>query len=93
VIEALIAALVAALAKEAPGALVKLLRAAGVLPDDMSDDDVSERLQSTAADILGDVNPMHRIKRRPRATTIPLPPPSQAPEYEERDTEPPSGAA
>lgn len=90
-IEAIVAALVAALMREAPDALVRLLRAAGVLPDDMSDRDVSERIQR-ASDILGDVNPMHlarphrdaiappaRIAARP-VETIEWPPEYEKPE-------------
>lgn len=73
VIEAIVAALVAALAKEAPGALVALLRSLGILPADMTDEAVSQRLQS-AADILGDVNPMHAVRPRRRVVIVPPPP-------------------
>lgn len=94
VIEALVAGVIAELARRAPGALVAVLRELGILPDSMTDDDASDRLQR-AADILGDVNPMRQIRRRvviPPPPPVPFPPPANAPEYEAPDTEPPDAA-
>lgn len=68
-IEAIVAAIVASLIKEAPDAFVALLRKLGVLPDDLSDNDVIERVR--AADILGDVNPMRQIDRKRRDPIVP----------------------
>jgi hypothetical protein len=84
VIETLAAILFAALAKEAPDAFVKLLRAAGVLPADMDDAEVVARIQS-AEDVLGNVNPMRAMGRKrhtPLAKTDPASGDYFPPEYE-----------
>jgi hypothetical protein len=60
-VEALVAIILGALIKEAPDALLKILRAAGVLSDDADDEVAIQALHRSVNDIMAS-NPMKRAR-------------------------------
>lgn len=73
--ELFVAALLKLLLEQAGPVVVALLREAGILP---ADTEVSETHLARAVDVLGDVNPMAKVRRAPDPATSDYFPP----EYE-----------